>query len=183
MIVQYWLSPLITPGGFGFPRWMYSFVDVVAVPALAPLVICLLLVLLRVFPRNVDYAGFALLWLFPLAVVRSISGSLPPSPLSLVVVPLLWASQAMSIPFFAGCIVKKPRWYVMVPSALCIAALPVIAATSWWALFSHVTFPGLLLLILSLVPAVISLGSRLWETSGRSLSDREREVSGVESRE
>jgi hypothetical protein len=95
--VQYFAGPLVTPGAFGFPRWMSGFVDIVGLPALIPLMVCGALVMLRVFPRNADYAGFALLWLIPLAAIRSMSGNSPPSPLPLIVVPLLWSAQAVGI--------------------------------------------------------------------------------------
>jgi hypothetical protein len=56
-----------------------------------------------------------------------------------------------------GCILKKPRWYIIIPSALGIAALPIAAATSWWAFFVQQTFLGILLLLVSLAPAVASI--------------------------
>jgi hypothetical protein len=154
--VQYFLGPLVTPGAFGFSRWFSGFVDIVGLPALLPLIVCGALVVLRVFPRNADYAGFALLWLIPLAAIRSMSNS-PPSPLPLIVVPLLWSAQAIGIPFFIGCALKKRRWYIIIPSILGIAALPIAAATSWWAFFSQQTFVGGLLLLASFVPTVASL--------------------------
>jgi hypothetical protein len=162
VVVQYFVGPLVTPGAFGFPRWMSGFVDIVGLPALLPLIVCGALAALRAFPRDADYAGFALLWLIPLAAIRSMSNS-PPSPLPLIVVPLLWSAQAVGIPFFIGCILKKPRWYIIIPSVLGIAALPIAATTSWWMFFSHQNFLGVLLLLLSVIPGVISiLGSREW---------------------
>jgi len=100
-----------------------------------------------------------LLWLAPLAAFRSMGGYLP-SFLSLVIIPLLWIAQAMGISFFINCILMKRRWYVIIPSALGILALPFISTTSWWAFFSHDTFLGLLLLVTGLIPAVIFLANR-----------------------
>ena len=157
VILHYFTGSLITAGGFGLSRWMSGFVDIAALPVLVPLLAALLLVVLRIFPDNLDYAGFTLLWLVPLAAVHSISGDSPPSVLPLIFVPLLWIAQAVGIPFFIGWILKKPRWYIIIPSSLGIAALPFIATTSWWAFFVQRSFLGFLLLILSLAPAVISV--------------------------
>jgi len=153
--VQYLFGPLVTPGGFGLSRWMSGFIDIAGLPALFPLMVCGALVMLRVFPRQVDYAGFALLWLAPLAAVRSISGSAAPIPL--IIVPLLWSAQALGISFFINGMVKNPRGYIVFLATLGIAALPVAAVTSWWAFFSHQTLLGGGLLLLSVIPAAISM--------------------------
>jgi hypothetical protein len=157
VVIQYFFGPLITPGGFGLSRWFSGFVDIAGLPALVPLMVCGALVLLRVFPPRVDYAGFALLWLVPSAAVRSISENSPPTPIPLIIVPLLWSAQAVGIPFFIACMMKKPRWYIMVFSCFGIAALLIAAATSWWAFFIQRTFLGFLLLSASLAPAVIAM--------------------------
>ncbi|MDR2718440.1 MAG: hypothetical protein LBB89_10335 [Treponema sp.] len=157
VMLHYFTGSLITAGDFGFSRWMSGFVGIAALPVLVPLLAALLLVMLRVFPDTLDYAGFTLLWLVPLAAIRSISGDSPSSPIALVFVPLLWIAQAVGIPFFIGWILKKPRWYVIIPSALGIAALPLVATSSWWAFFVQRTLTGFLLLAFSLIPAVISV--------------------------
>jgi len=157
VVLQYFTGPLITPGGFGLSRWMSGFIDIVGIPALLPLMVCGALVILRVFPPRVNYADFALLWLVPLAVIRSLSGNSPPTPIPLIIVPLLWSAQAVGIPFFITCMVKKPRPPIVFFSVLGIAALLLAAATSWWAFFTQRTFLGFLLLSVSLVPLVISM--------------------------
>jgi hypothetical protein len=154
--IQYFVGPLLDPGAFGFSRWMSGFVDIVSLPVLIPLMVCAALVMLKKFPVTADYAGFTLIWLIPLAVIRSMSGNIP-SPIPLVVVPSLWIAQALGIPFFISCILKKPRWYVIVPSALGIIALPIIATSSWWAFFVNRQPMGFLLIGASLIPAIISI--------------------------
>jgi hypothetical protein len=154
--IQYFVGPLLDPGAFGLSRWMSGFVDIVSLPVLIPLMVCAALVMLKKFSATVDYAGFTLIWLIPLAVIRSMSGNIP-SPIPLVVVPSLWIAQALSIPFFISCILKKPRWYVIVPSALGIIALPIIATSSWWAFFVNRQMMGFLLIGASLIPAIISM--------------------------
>ena len=155
-VIQYLFGPLVTPGGFGVSRWVSGFVDIAGLPALAPLIVCGALVILRVFPRGVDYAGFALLWLVPLAAIRSIGNS-PPTPIPLIIVPLLWSAQALGIPFFINGMTQNPRGYIVFLATLGIAALPIAAVTSWWAFFSHQNLLGVGLLLLSVIPAVISL--------------------------
>ena len=155
VILHYFIGSLVTPGSFGLSRWMSGFIDIAALPVLVPLFTALLLVMLQIFPDSLDYAGFTLLWLVPLAVIRSLGGDSPPSPIPLVFVPLLWIAQAVGIPFFIGCILKKPRWYVIIPSVLGIAAFPFLATTSWWAFFVQRTLLGFLLLVVNLIPAVI----------------------------
>ena len=157
LVFQFFTGPLVTPGGFGFFRWLSGFIDIVSMPVIFPLIVCLILVLLKILPAGVDYAGFALLWLIPLAAFRSINWSSHGSPVLLVFVPALWAAQAAGIPFFTGCITRNPRWYIIAPSVLGIAALPLSAATSWWAFFSQRTLLGALLLCVTFIPAVISL--------------------------
>jgi len=157
VVIQYFCGPLVTPGGFGLSRWFSGFVDITGLPALLPLMVCGALVMLRTFPPSVDYTGFALLWLVPLAAIRSVNGNSPPTPIPLIIVPLLWIAQAVGISFFIGCILKKPRWYIIIPCILGIAVLPVAATTSWWMFFSHQNFLGVLLFLLSVIPAVISI--------------------------
>jgi len=161
LIVCYFTGSLITPGGLGFSRWMSGFVDIVSLPVLVPLLAALLLVMLRIFPDSLDLAGFTLLWLVPLAAIRSISRDAPASPLPLVFIPLLWIAQGVGMPFFIGLILKKPRWYVIIPSILGIAALPLVATTSWWAFFVQRSLLGFLLLVISFIPAAISVMSDL----------------------
>ena len=157
LVFQFFPGPLVTPGGFGLSRWLSGFIDVTAMPVILPLLVCLLFILLKIFPANTDAAGFALLWLIPLAAFHSISWRSQGSLISLVFVPALWTAQAVGIPFFTGFITRNPRWYITASTVLGIAALPLAATASWWAFFCQRTLLGALLLCLSFVPAVISL--------------------------
>jgi len=171
VMLNYFTGSLISPVGFGFARWMSGFIDIIALPVLVPLLAALLLVMLRIFPDSLDYAGFILLWLVPLAAIRSISGGSSSSPINLVFVPLLWIAQAVGISFFIGWILKKPRWYIIIPSVLGIAALPLAVTTSWWAFFVQQSSLGFLLLIVSLIPAVISV---MLDLRDRGLGNRDQ---------
>jgi hypothetical protein len=153
--IQYFTGPLLTPGAFGFSRWISGFVDIVSLPVLIPLIICAALVMLKRFSSTVDYAGFTLMWLVPLAAIRSMSNL--PSLLPLVIVPLLWTTQALGIPFFIACILKKPRPYIIAFLVFGIVALPIIATSSWWAFFVNRPSLGFLLFGAGLGPALISM--------------------------
>jgi hypothetical protein len=156
-IFQFSLGNLVYPGGFGFSRWLYGFVDVVCLPALAPVLLYSILCLFRVFPGSPDFANFALLWVIPVAALRSISWSSQGDPLLLVMVPLLWTALAAGIPFFINCIFARFRWYVVIPSILCILALPLAAASAYWAFFSQKTMLAFLLFFAALIPVIVSI--------------------------
>ncbi|MDR0290349.1 MAG: hypothetical protein LBI06_05375 [Treponema sp.] len=154
-IAQYFIGPLFAPSGFGFSLWLGGFIDIAALPVLLPIAVCLLFTMLRIVPSSVDYASFTLLWLIPLAIIRSMNSL--SSPIPLVLVPSLWIAQAVGIHFFINKIVNNPRLSVRIPSVMAVIALPIIATTSWWAFFAQRTLPGLILLLVGIVPAAISI--------------------------
>ena len=160
VLVQYFVGPLVRAGGFGLSRWATGFIDIVSLPVLLPLAACFLLVALKALPAGVGTTEFILLWLIPLAAFRSVTWNSQRTPMMLVVVPLLWTALAVGIPFFIHFIVNRSRWYIMVPSVLGAIALPLAAATSWWAFFSQRGRLGFLLLVASLVPAAVTLTLR-----------------------
>jgi hypothetical protein len=73
----------------------------------------------------------------------------------LVLVPLLWTALGTGIPIFLGCAKTHPRWFITVPSALAVAVLPFVVATSWWAFYRQNTFTGYLLLAATLIPLTV----------------------------
>jgi len=157
VFIRYLTTPLITPAGFGLSCWLGGFFDIVSLPVLVPIAVCVLLIALRLFPSDMDIGGFTLLWLVPLTFYYTVDRSLLYSPVMLVLVPLLWTTQALGVSFFIGCIYKYPRWYVIIPSILTATALPLTAATSWWAFYVQQTTTGCLFLFISLIPALVSL--------------------------
>jgi len=157
VLVRYLTGPFITPTGFGLSCWLNGFIDIVSLPVLVPIIVCVLLTALRLFPSDVDIDGFTFLWLVPFTFYYSVDRSLLYSPVMLVLVPLLWTTQVLGISFFIGCMYKYPRWYVIIPSIPAALSLPLTAATSWWAFYSQQTQAGCLFLFISLIPALISL--------------------------
>jgi formate hydrogenlyase subunit 4 len=156
-VFQFSLGYAVHPGGFGFSRWVFAFVDIVSLPVLIPLLVYAACVLLKLFSGGFDFTGFALLWMIPVSALRAISWSSQSDPLLLVVSPLLWTALAVGIPFFISCMLAHFRMFVLVPAILGILALPVAAAASWWALFSQRTVLGAMLFFVSLAPMLVSV--------------------------
>ena len=159
VILRYLFGPLVTPGAFGFSRWVSGLIDVVGLPALLAFVVCGVLAALRVIPRDVDYTGFALLWLIPPAAIQAVS-NVPPTPIPLIVVPLLWSAQVLGISFFINNMTRNPRGHIVFFSTLAIAVLPIAAVTSWWAFFAQQPLLGSLLLVVTSIPAALSITAK-----------------------
>jgi len=157
VLVYYFTGPFIAPSGFGLSCWMSGFIDAVSLPVLIPVVVCVLLIAFRVFPADMDVGGFTFLWLVPPAFYLSVNSSALYSPLMLVLVPLLWTIQTLGVSFFIDCIMKYRRWYIIIPSILAAASLPLIASSAWWAFYSQQTLAGCLFLFISVIPALVSL--------------------------
>jgi len=159
-IVQFFLGNFISPGGFGFSRWLSGFVDIVSVPVLIPLFLCTLIFLLRGgFSGDMDFTGFALLWLIPVAALRALSWSSRNDPILLVMVPILWTALAAGISFFIHWMINRFRWYSAAVSIICIPLLPAAAAAAYWAFFSQQTALGFLLLFVVNIPMGVSIAS------------------------
>ena len=157
-LVQFFGEPLIDPGGFGFSRWASGFVDIVALPVLAPLLVYLLLFLLKIVSGTSNFAGFALLWLIPGAAVRSLTWSaIQRDPVLLVLVPVLWTTIAAGIPFFISLIQADRRPAVISLCGLGMLFVPFAAATSYWAFFSQQAVMGAVFLLLAAAPMLVSV--------------------------
>ena len=156
-IIQFFLGNLVSPGGFGFSRWLFGFIDIVSLPVLIPLLLCLLIFIGRGFSGEADFFNFALLWMIPVAALRAISWGSRSDPILLIMVPLLWTALAVGLSFFISRMMNNFRWYTAAVSILCILILPVIAAGAYWAFFSQQTLLGFLLLFAAHIPMGLSL--------------------------
>jgi hypothetical protein len=152
-LFQFFFGALVGPGGFGFSRWLSGCIDLVVLPALIPLLICLLMTALRVISGTADFTGFALLWIIPMGALRAVSWSSRGDPILLVLVPLLWSSIAGGLPFL-GAVAAAGRLLARIPAVLGILVLPFLAATVYWAFFRQELELGFPLLALSLAPLV-----------------------------
>jgi hypothetical protein len=155
-ILQFFLGYLVSPGGFGFSRWLFGFVEIVSLPVLIPLILYVLLYVFRGFSGSADFANFALLWLIPVAALRAIGWGPTNDTILLIAVPLLWTALAVGIPFFINWTANNFRWYTVTASVLCLLLLPLTAATAYWAFFSQQTALGFLLLFVTHIPLGLS---------------------------
>jgi hypothetical protein len=153
---KFFLGSFIIPGGFGFSRWVYACIDVVALPVALPYAICLIFAIFRIIPPQSNFTNYAFLWLIPVAAVRALSWSSLNDPILLMGVPVLWTSVVVGMGLLIRLIQNGWGWAV-IPAFLGAVALPLVAATAYWALFGHSTTLGIILMILTAVPAVISL--------------------------
>jgi hypothetical protein len=156
-LVQFFLGNLVNPGGFGLSRWVSACVDIIALPAVLPLLVYLVFIVFRVLSGPFDFANFALLWLIPGAAIRALSWSAGRDPTLLVLAPLLWAAIALGIPFFIEKMFRSSRWYALGSLGLGILAQPLTAAAAWWAFYSQKFSFGVFLFVLAILPMMISL--------------------------
>jgi hypothetical protein len=157
--IRFFLGALVHPGAFGLSRWLSACIDIVTLPAILPLLVCFLLSRLRILPGTVNYTGFALLWLIPGGVSRAISWSAQNDPALLVLTPVLWTAIAVGVPLF-----MKRR----IPGVIAVAALPILAATAYWAFFSQKTWLGFLLLAVTLIPMGVSVAASFYRSCENS---------------
>ena len=155
-LIQFFLGALLDPLGFGFSRWMSGFVDLVSLPALAPILVYFILVCLKFVQGAFEFTNFALLWLIPGAAIRAVSWSAQSDPILLVLVPFLWTAVAVGVSFFLT-IILKSRVFVIVVSSLAILVIPFAAASSYWAFYSQKSMEGSLFLTIAAAPMIVSM--------------------------
>ena len=150
--IQFFLGFSVNPGGFGFSRWLFGFVDIVSLPVLIPFLIYFLMLLFRGFSGDADFSNFVLLWLIPAGVFRALNWNFNNDPILLIATPLLWTSLTLGINFFINWAVSNFNWYIAAICILCIILLPIAAASSYWAFFSQRTLLGFLLFFITHIP-------------------------------
>ena len=157
VLLQFLVGPLVDPGGFGLSRWVSGLVDVVVLPAIAPIVVYVLLVCFKLIGEGVDFAGFTLLWLIPSTIIQalSISWGAQTDPLLLVLLPILYTAIAVGISFFIE-LMASGNPITIALSILAILVIPFASATSYWAFFSHQVLIGFLTLFVAAAPMLVS---------------------------
>ena len=154
----FFLESLLNPSLFGMSRWLGGFF-LISLPVLLPLLVYFLLVFFGVVEGDLAFSGFAgftLSWLIPGAVFNALRWSSLNYPITLVLVPLLWTAIALGVPFLIT-FLDPYRLFVTILVALGILAVPLAAASSYWAFFSQKTPLGSLFLALTLAPMLTSL--------------------------
>lgn len=153
----FFLGPLMEPGGFDRSRWISGFVDTVSVPVLLPLLLYGLLCCFGLSRSWVNGANFALLWLIPDMVIRTVSWSVQNQPFLLVLVPLLRTALAVGIPFLGGLLMTGNPGLILV-ALLGIIGLPLAGTTSYWAFFCQSPLLGYVFLVITVIPLGAALG-------------------------
>jgi hypothetical protein len=151
-IIQFLLGYILSPGGFGFSRWLFGFFEIVSMPVLIPFAAYLLMLVFRGFSSDADFANFSLLWLIPVGALRALSWSSMNDPILLVMAPLLWTALAVGISFFISRMASSFNPLFALIAILCIIILPISAAATYWAFFSQKTFLGFVLLVITHIP-------------------------------
>ena len=154
-MIQFFLGNLVDPGGFGLSRWISGCIDIVTLPALAPILIYFFLITFKFISGEADFANFTLLWLIPGAAIRALSWSSTGDPLLLALVPVLWTAIAVGVSFFIN-IIQQGRPLVIIPAIIVILIIPFAASCSYWAFFAQKTYWGLLFLFAAIVPMLVS---------------------------
>ena len=155
-LLQLFLGFAIDPGEFGFSRWLSGFVDIVVLPVMAPLLVYLLLVVLKIITGPPDFANFTQLWLVPCAMIRALTWSSRNDPIILILVPVLWTAISVGVPFFINLVVHG-RILIIVLASFGIIMIPIAAASSYWAFFSQKSALGLLLFLAASAPMLVSI--------------------------
>ena len=154
-LIQFFAGDLVAASGFGFSRWLGSCVDIIAIPALIPLLVYLLLFCFKIFTGTPGFTNFTLLWLIPGAAIRAVGNS-PNDPVFLVLVPVLWIAIAVGIPFFIN-IILNSRVFIIVLSSLAILIIPFAAASAYWAFYSQKLTLGIIFLVVITIPMLASM--------------------------
>ena len=156
-ILQFFLGYLVSPGGFGFSRWLFGFIDIVSLPVILPFLVYLLMYVFRGFSGDADFANFALLWLIPVGALRALSWSSLNDPILLIITPLLWTALAVGISFLINWMMNSYNAIFTVIAIFCMLLLPVTAAAAYWFFFSQQALLGFGLLLAANVPLGLSL--------------------------
>ena len=159
-VIQFLLGDLVTPGGFGFSRWIYGFIDIVSLPVLLPIIIFTILLVFRNSGES-DFANFTLFWLIPVGAFRALSWSAEQSdPILLVAVPLLWTALAAGISYLIHMMMESYSTIIKIGYFFCILLLPIFGALTYWAFFSQLTLLGFIFFFITQVPLVLSFVRR-----------------------
>ena len=153
---QFFIGPLVNPGGFGFSRWLSASVDIVTLPALLPLVVCCVLVSFGLISDIGDFTHFAFIWLIPVSAMRALSWSSLRDPVFLVLVPVLWTAIILGIPFLLTLFLNNQGW-VLIPISLAILVVPFAASSAHWAFYSQNALLGSLFLTAASAPMLVSV--------------------------
>lgn len=149
-VLNFFIPHLIPELSYDVLLWLRGFIDVVAIPVLLPLAFRYVIQIRYKHKNYIEINQFILIWLIPVALVKSIQWNHNKDGILLVLVPLLWGALSTGIPW----LIKKAEEEIGFISFLVYAAavlLPVIATTAYWAWVPKlyiVAFPAALISII-----------------------------------
>jgi uncharacterized membrane protein len=181
--VQFFTGDFIETGGIGFSSWLNVFVDITSAPVLLPLLVYALFLLLRIGKDLGGFGGFALIWLIPEGIMRTVQWGVEKNPAKLVLTPLLWTATAVCVSFYITLLrgtvkelkklekieknkIMKKRALIVL-SFFGILTISPLSASAYWAYYAQyrLLFPILLTLALAqFIAAVVFLWRRSSET-------------------
>jgi len=152
-VLTFFIPHLVPEGSFGFLRWLHGFIDVVAFPVLLPLAVRYALQIRYRHQSYMKINQFILLWLIPVALVKSIQWNMHKDGILLVLTPLLWSALSIGIPW----LLQKGEEEIGSLSFFAYTAavaLPLIATTAYWAWFSKFYMIAVPAALIGLIPSV-----------------------------
>jgi hypothetical protein len=155
-LFRFFFGSFVNPEGFGLTRWVSACIDVVALPVALPFIIGLLFAAFRLISPQGNFTHYAFLWIIPVAAVRALGWSSQNNPLLFIIVPVLWTAVITGVGFFIRLVQHNWGW-VVIPATLGAVALPLAAATAYWAFFAQNNLLGIALMVVSLAPMVVSI--------------------------
>jgi len=155
-LFRFFFGSFVNPEGFGLARWVSACIDIVALPAALPFIIAFIFAAFRLVPFQSNFTHYAFLWIIPVAAVRALAWSSQNNPLLFIVVPVLWTAVITGVGLFIRLIQHNWGW-IVIPSLLGALALPLAAATAYWAFFAQNNFLGIAFMVASLIPMVVSI--------------------------
>jgi hypothetical protein len=162
----------VPAGAFGFSRWLAICLNDIALPILLAVIAYGILVLLRVISPAADFGAFVLLMLMPQMAVKVIRLQPEYEAVSLVLCPLLLSALSAAVPLCIG-LLRRFSVVRLLAAIAGLLALPLLAATAYWALFSQDYPLGYLLTILTVLPALLTIGLGVYRTEKTLLSKKQ----------
>ncbi|GHV89419.1 hypothetical protein AGMMS50267_17790 [Spirochaetia bacterium] len=153
-LIHYFAGYLVKASGLALSRWFFALTDIIIVPAVLPFLVWGIFTRYHCFDREAESVKFAIFWLIPESIACSIKWSVQRNPVFLILVPILWTTVILGIAFF----IRFIRERCIIPAALGIAAVLFLAASSFWAFSAQLTLPGVVLLLVTMIPSVIAFG-------------------------
>jgi hypothetical protein len=161
-VLAFFFPRLVPEGSFGFLRWFHGFIDVIALPVLIPLLFRYLLQIRYKHQNYIEISQFILLWLIPLALVKSIQWNVHKDGILLVLTPGLWGALSIGIPWLLEKAEEEIGFLSFIAAATAVL-LPLCATTAYWAWFSKFYIVAVPTTMVSFIPGVWYLIQKYWE--------------------